>query len=171
MAHVSLVLAGLVGASYLVFWLLNQAVTVRRQAARAQEWGCKEPPLEAFRWPLGIDNIMRCLEADKQKCFPDFFVRRVEAMGVYTWQYYLFGKRIITTQEPKNIQAILAGQFGTFDLGPQRRGLVRLRINSIHKPAALLISLTRPSHCFSSGRCSETASSPSPARNGSTRAR
>lgn len=124
MAHVSLVLAGLLGASYIVFWFLNQAVTARRQAARAQEWGCKAPPCEPFRWPLGLDNIRAALEADKQKIFPEFFFRRAEAMGVWTWEYYLFGKQIITTQEPENIKAILASQFGTFDLGEQRRGLL-----------------------------------------------
>lgn len=128
MAHATLVLVGIVGVSYILFWLLDRVVTARRQAAKAREWGCKEPPLEPFRWPLGIDNIMSAMEADKEKVFPDWFVRRAEAMGVYTWRYYLFGKRIITTQEPKNIQAILAGQFGTFDLGLQRRGLVRLRV-------------------------------------------
>lgn len=124
MAHASLLLAGLLGASYVVFWLLNQAVLARRQTARAREWGCEEPPREPFRWPLGLDNIRDALEADRQKLFPDFFLRRAEAMGVWTWQYHLFGKRIVTTQEPDNIKALLATQFGTYDLGEQRRGLL-----------------------------------------------
>lgn len=124
MAPASLTLAGLLGASYVIFWILNRLVTAHRQAARAKEWGCKEPPKEHHKLPLGIDIIRHALNADKQRIFPQWIVRRAEGMGVWTWRYYLFGKRIITTQDPENIKAILASQFGTFDLGEQRRGLV-----------------------------------------------
>lgn len=121
MAPASLVLAGLLGASYAVFWVLNRIVTAHRQAARAREWGCKEPPLEPFRLPLGVDHVRRALAADKAQQFPDFIVRRAEALGVWTWRYHLFGKRIIATHEPDNVKAILASQFGTFDVGEERR--------------------------------------------------
>lgn len=121
MAPVSLVLAGLVGASYVVFVFLNKIVIARRHAARAREWGCQEPPLEPLRYPLGIDKILGALEADKQKAFPDYVIRRAERVGSWTWQYYIAGTRVISTQDPDNIKAILATQFGAYDLGSQRR--------------------------------------------------
>lgn len=123
MAPASLVLAGLLGASYVVFWVLNRVVTAHRYAARARAWGCKEPPLEPFSLPFGIDHVRRALAADKAQDFPRWIVRRAEGMGVWTWRYHLFGNRIISTHEPENVKALLASQFGTFDLGEQRRAL------------------------------------------------
>lgn len=125
MAHFSVVLAAIASVSYIVFRLLDHFVKAHRVAARTREWGCKEPPLEPFRLPFGIDNVKEALKADEEKVWPHWFSSRAEKLGVYTWKYYLFGKRIISTHEPQNIQAVLATQFGTFDLGPDRRNLVR----------------------------------------------
>lgn len=68
--------------------------------------------------------VMAALQADKEQLFTDWVVGRAESLGVYTWKFYLGGQRVITTQEPKNIQAILASQFGAYDVGKQRSNIV-----------------------------------------------
>lgn len=155
MAHVSLVLAGLAGISYVIFWILNQLVTAHRYRARAREWGCQEPILETHKLPFNIDLVQTAMQADKEKLFPDLIFRRAQALGVYTWRYYLFGARVISTHEPKNIQTILANSFGTFDLGPQRRGLVSGKLDSWKKELNLLTignnTINLPQ--YSSGLC------------------
>lgn len=125
MAHFSIVLAAIAGVSYVVFRLLDHFVTARRIAAKARELGCEEPPEERFKLPFSIDLVRAATKADREKAFPHFVLARAKKMGVYTWSYKIFGVKIIVTHEPQNIQAILATQFGTFDLGPQRRGMVR----------------------------------------------
>lgn len=124
MAHFSIVLAAIAGVSYVVFLVLDLVVTNRRIANKARELGCQDPPLEPFRLPFGIDNVQEAWAADGEQLFMDWFVKRANKMGVYTWAYRLFGKKMISTHEPQNIQSILANQFGTFDLGPLRRDLV-----------------------------------------------
>lgn len=124
MAHFTVALAAIASISYVVFMVLDHYITARRLAAKAQELGCQEPPLEETRLPFGIDSVKAAMAADKEKLFPDWLTSRANKMGVYTWRLNLFGKRLIITHEPQNIQAILATQFGAFDLGPQRRGLV-----------------------------------------------
>lgn len=124
MAHFSIVVAALAGVSYVVFWTLDRIVTNRRIATKARELGCQDAPVERFRLPLGIDSVQDALAADKQQLFPDYVISRAENMGVYTWSYKLFGKSIFRSDDPQNIQSILANQFGTFDLGPLRRDVV-----------------------------------------------
>lgn len=53
------------GASYLFYAIISAFVTSRRNAAKARELKCEEPPFEDNRWPLGIDNSLRALAADR----------------------------------------------------------------------------------------------------------
>lgn len=124
MAHFSIVLTAIAGLSYVLFSLLDRIVANHRIANKARELGCQDPPLERFRLPLGIDNVQEAWAADTEQQFMDWFMQRAKKMGVNTWSYRLFGRKLISTHEPQNIQAILANQFGTFDLGPLRRDLV-----------------------------------------------
>lgn len=124
MPHVSIVLAAIAGVSYVVFLVLDSIVTKRRIAAKGRELGCQDPPEEKFRLPFSIDAVQDAIAADKDKLFPLFVQSRAEKMGTYTWKMKLFGEKVFISHEPQNIQAILAGQFGTFDLGPYRRGMV-----------------------------------------------
>lgn len=124
MPHVSVVLAAIAGVSYVVFLLLDRIVTKRRIATKARELGCQDPPEEHFRLPFSIDAVQRSIAADREKLFPSFVQSRAEKMGVYTWKMKIFGAKVFITHEPQNIQALLAGQFGTYDLGPLRAGTV-----------------------------------------------
>lgn len=127
MAHFIIVLATFASAAYVACWLIDCFITARRAAAKAREWGCKDPKEEVVPGlgPLAsVRRVRQALQADKEKLFPDWLMSRAEAMGVWTWQYRLFGSKLIMTNEPQNLQAILATQFGTFDLGPERRSMV-----------------------------------------------
>lgn len=89
MAHVSVVAALLVGVSYVVFQILNHVVASRRRIAKARELGCKEPPNEAARFPLGIDMVMSALRAEKAQLFLEWIQERTDAMGVNTCKFEL----------------------------------------------------------------------------------
>ncbi|POS69059.1 cytochrome P450 CYP4/CYP19/CYP26 subfamilies [Diaporthe helianthi] len=123
MAHISVVAALLVGVSYVVFQLLNKVVQSRQRTLKARQLGCKEPPLEKNGLPFGIDKILNAIKADKAELFLEWLGRRNAAMGAQTWRYSLLGQTNFFTSEPKNVQAILANNFGTFDLPPRREGI------------------------------------------------
>lgn len=122
MAHISVVAALLVGVSYVVFQLLNKVFESRRRTMKARQLGCKEPPHEINRLPFGLDRALDAMKADKKEMFLDWIGSR-NAVGVHTSKYSMFGQTNVFTTEPKNVQAILANSFGTFDLGPQREGM------------------------------------------------
>lgn len=84
MAHIPVVAALLVSLSYVVFRMLNHIVESRRRIAKARELSCKEPPMERFRLPLGIDMVMAALRAEKAQLFLEWIQERFEAMGVNT---------------------------------------------------------------------------------------
>ncbi|KAK3939387.1 cytochrome P450 [Diplogelasinospora grovesii] len=111
-----------VTTSYVFYITISAFLTSRRNATKARELKCEEPPLERNRLPLGIDNLLRTLAADRAKQFPVDLIRRFEEVGTNTYRYQVLGARNFRTVDPKNIQAILATQFSDFDLGPTRRG-------------------------------------------------
>ncbi|KAI9052520.1 hypothetical protein LZ554_003864 [Drepanopeziza brunnea f. sp. 'monogermtubi'] len=111
-----------VAVSYILYKFISSFLKTRRQAIRARELKCEEPPFQKNRYPGGIDNIMRALAADRAKRFPDDSTKRMADVGAITYKYSLLGTRNIFTADEKNIQAILATQFTDFDLGPTRRG-------------------------------------------------
>lgn len=166
MPHFSVVLAAIAGVSYVVFTVLDRIITRRRILAKGRELGCQDPPEEKFRLPFSIDSVQQALAADREKLFPDWLISRAQNMGVTTWKMKLFGQNVFVTSEPQNIQAILATQFGTYDLGPFRRGVV-CSAGGASCPLCTEVVLTGSS----SGPCWETASSRNRAPTGSTRAR
>jgi len=108
--------------AYIIYLVLNSFVTSRRNAAKARELKCEEPPFQKNRYPLGVDNLLRAIEADKQKQFPVDAIQRTADTGAITYRYSILGNKNIFTADEKNVQAILATQFNDFDLGPHRRG-------------------------------------------------
>ncbi|KAL3423419.1 cytochrome P450 [Phlyctema vagabunda] len=107
----------------LVIYLSTSAIfKSRRNAAKARKLKCEEPPFEKNRLPLGIDNLLRALAADRAQQFPVDLIKHFEDLGTNTYRYQILGATNIRTADPRNIQAILATQFSDFDLGPSRRG-------------------------------------------------
>ncbi|KAG4423407.1 hypothetical protein IFR04_003511 [Cadophora malorum] len=114
--------ATLVVVSYIIYLVLASFLQSCRNARKARELKCEEPPLQKNKYPLGIDQIQKALAADKEKLFPIEMAKRTVEIGAITYRYSVLGNNNIFTADEKNIQAILATQFSDFDLGPTRRG-------------------------------------------------
>ncbi|CAL3971722.1 unnamed protein product [Diplocarpon coronariae] len=109
-------------ASYIIYLFVSSSLRSRRQAVRARELKCEEPPFQKNRFPFGVEHVVRALAADRNKQFPVDTIKRMSDVGAITYRYSVLGNRNIFTADEKNIQAILATQFRDFDLGPTRRG-------------------------------------------------
>jgi hypothetical protein len=80
-----------VATSYVLYIIISAFLTSRRNATKARELKCEEPPLERNRLPLGIDNLLRSLAADRAKQFPVDLIRRFEEVGTNTYRYQVLG--------------------------------------------------------------------------------
>lgn len=115
-------IAFVLSTSYVTFLIVSHLLTSRRNAAKARALRCEEPPLQKNRYPLGIDNLLRAIAADKAKLFPVDAIKRTVDNGSITYKYTLLGSTNYFTADEKNIQTILATSFSDWDLGPNRRG-------------------------------------------------
>jgi hypothetical protein len=77
---------------YVLRSIVSSSIASRRNAAKARALKCEEPPFEKNRWPLGIDNLRRTLQADKNDRIPQDVVERFEALGTYTYVYEILGE-------------------------------------------------------------------------------
>jgi hypothetical protein len=102
--------------AYIIFLILSNLVTSRRNTINAQKLGCKEPPLQKNKYPLGIDNLLRAIAADKAKLFPVHAIQRTKDVGSITFKYTLLGTTNYFTADEKNIQTILATNFSDWDV-------------------------------------------------------
>jgi hypothetical protein len=109
-------LALVAGTAYFIYLVVSHLVISRRNAANARELGCKEPPLQKNRYPLGIDNLLRAIAADKAKLFPVDTIQRTKDNGAITYKYTLLGTTNYFTADEKNIQTILATNFSDWDV-------------------------------------------------------
>jgi hypothetical protein len=106
--------------AYILYLVVSHLITSRRNAAKALQLGCKEPALQKNRYPLGIDNLLRAIAADKAKLFPVDAIKRTVDNGSITYKYTLLGSTNYFTADEKNIQTMLATGFSDWDLGPNR---------------------------------------------------
>jgi hypothetical protein len=82
----------LAAAFYVLQSIVSSFIASRRNAAKARALKCEEPPLEKNRWPLGIDNLRRTLQADRNDRVPQDVVERFEALGTYTYAFEILGE-------------------------------------------------------------------------------
>ena len=111
---VAIVALGWALVAYVIYFFVSLILTSRRHAATARELKCEEPAWQQNKWPLGIDNLMRALAADREKQFPVDMIRRTIENGAITYKYSILGTTNVATSDEKNIQAILATQFADF---------------------------------------------------------
>jgi hypothetical protein len=103
-------------AAYIIYLVISNFLVSRQNAANARTLGCKEPPVQRNRYPLGIDNLLRAINADKAKQFPVDAIKRTVDNGAITYQYSLLGNTNYFTADEKNIQTILATNFCDWDV-------------------------------------------------------
>lgn len=60
---------------------------------------------------IGLDEILKAVKMAKNNMEMEFLEGRFEKMGSHTLEASIMGRRIITTDDPENIKAILATQF------------------------------------------------------------
>lgn len=120
------VLLALSGVALVLLRVINSCIVQPLLHARkSRALGCGGVPVEPVRWPLGIDMVRAGLEADREQRTPTFMVDRFRAMGRYTFGINILGVSNVVTAEPRNVQAVLASQFGDFAMGRARRTVLR----------------------------------------------
>lgn len=97
-----------------------------RHRNNARRLGCKTPQVMAGRDPIGIDNVMRLMTADRECRLPDYIRERSdvicarEGRQIHTFYQNVLGSPAIFTVEPENLKTILATKFKDFGLGDTR---------------------------------------------------
>lgn len=92
----------------------------RRRSARL--YGTK--PLRRIRNIdpiLGLDHLCRVVKASANKRFLAFFNDEHFNKYGHTFEMNLVGHDMILTNEPQNVQAVLASKFDDFEIGARRR--------------------------------------------------
>merc|ERR1712093_723521 len=93
--------ATLVVVSYIIYLVLASFLQSCRNARKARELKCEEPPLQKNKYPLGIDQIQKALAADKEKLFPIEMAKRTVEIGAITYRYSVLGNNNIFTADEK----------------------------------------------------------------------
>lgn len=70
---------------------------------------------------LGLDHLWRLVGASSRNRFLAFFHEEHFKKYGHTFEMNLVGHDLIITNEPRNVQAVLASQFEDFAIGPRRR--------------------------------------------------
>ncbi|KAI9838618.1 MAG: hypothetical protein M1819_004932 [Sarea resinae] len=111
----------LIVCSVLVYFV-RRYETERRFRQFAHANGCEPPVRIPDLLPWGIDRIVRIL-LFRGDVLDELFVPKFNELGYTFSGTGLFGIKIISCAEPKNIQAALALKFKDFELGEVRRGV------------------------------------------------
>jgi cytochrome P450 len=111
--------------AYLIIQHVRSTIRERRFQKFSEENNCSRPKRIVNKLPWGIDGIYRVIAATRKgkDIFDDIIVPRFRQTQSWTMEATgLFGQDIITTAEPKNVQALLATKFKDFETGARRRG-------------------------------------------------
>ncbi|KAL8941664.1 MAG: hypothetical protein Q9211_001726 [Gyalolechia sp. 1 TL-2023] len=111
-----------IAVTYLL-WTKTVSAFSARRFARIN--GCERlknaPRKDPF---LGIDVFLDSEKAMREKRFLPYLAKIFEDHGP-TFQWNLMGDNLIFTNEPKNLQSILATRFSDFDIGETRRKVTK----------------------------------------------
>ena len=106
-----------------IFYTIASSTLRARRLARIH--GCRKlrnaPQKDPF---FGIDVFLDGQKAMREKGFLQYLSRYFEEYGS-TFKWNLMGDALIFTNEPKNLQAILATKFSDFDIGETRQQITK----------------------------------------------
>ncbi|TAQ89571.1 hypothetical protein B7494_g2126 [Chlorociboria aeruginascens] len=90
----------------------------------AKDQGCADPPVLKNQLPWGLERFAPMIFGMHGKDFlDDIILQRRLDMGYNTYRMYgLFNTSLVTTDDPENVQAILATKFHNFEMGSARSG-------------------------------------------------
>ncbi|KAI0407177.1 cytochrome P450 [Xylaria palmicola] len=110
----------------IVYGILKAIIRQHSYENGMRQRGCKRAPRIANKLPFAIDFFLDAAKADTEKKFPEMMVQRFERMGdTRTFEHFTLGTHGLSTNDPKNLQAIHATQFKDFGLGDRRNGIFR----------------------------------------------
>jgi len=111
------------GFIYVLYLLVQIAVTINQRSLISRKYGCKAIPGYPHKDPVfGVEMFFRNLRLSKNGGFLEDLRNRYEkTVGAYTFTQLTLGERMILTAEPENIKAVLATQFKDFELPPRRK--------------------------------------------------
>jgi hypothetical protein len=102
--------------------IISNRLEKRRHDQQAKLWGCEPEPKLPTRLPFGIDYVIRLALWDNDFQLPQFAHELYKECGSTTYEQNFLGSKALVTNDPKNVQAVLATQFQDFELGEVRRG-------------------------------------------------
>lgn len=124
--HTSILLALWAGLSFILYKIVSHVLIELHYRREAKSLGCED----AYKFKLwdvqGIRNVSRMIAADKRCEIPQYLKGRVdnacaeEGKILMTFANTVLGVESIFTNDPKNVQAVLATQFKDFGLGHLR---------------------------------------------------
>ena len=117
-------ISGLVVATVLLLaasYFFTQLQEGRSRSHHMKELGCYEPPKYPHKDPLlGLDLFFNNIKNLKARCFLNGFKQRFDKHG-QTFRAIAMGKTAVYTNDPKNLQAVHALNFGDYGVQPLRR--------------------------------------------------
>lgn len=84
-------------AAYIAFVIVDYIVTSQRNARRARELKCQDPPVLKNGGLFGLKLLKRAIVADKERLFPLEIIRRLHDAGANTYIYSTMGATNIST--------------------------------------------------------------------------
>ncbi|KIW07572.1 uncharacterized protein PV09_01527 [Verruconis gallopava] len=109
--------------AYVVYGFVLSWYTEYRFRQFARLNGCEDPVRNLNKLPWGIDGLYRVITAVShgEDILDDLVIPAFRALNAYTTEGTgLFGQKMTTTIEPRNIQALLATNFKDFGTGERR---------------------------------------------------
>lgn len=115
----------ILGALLSIYFSYTKIRSTLRELWFMRHRNCKKLKNAPQRDPFfGIDIFIESERAVREKRFLQFLAKAFETQGS-TFQWSLMGDNLIFTNEPKNIQSMLATSFSDFDLGETRRKITK----------------------------------------------
>jgi hypothetical protein len=121
-------LAAWLAFAFLLYKTVTRIIANHRLSMKAKKLGCQPPPTFTSPDPLGLINVAKLYMANEQGRLPEYAVHRMdltskrEGRSVFTIQLHIARNWLYFTHDPKNIQAMLAVNFASYELGPIRFG-------------------------------------------------
>ncbi|KAH8817050.1 cytochrome P450 family protein [Xylogone sp. PMI_703] len=108
---------------FILYYVFMSLSTSNRRKKLEQEWGCQPAYVKPNKWPGGLEIIWELFQADKKDQVPEVLSEMYLSSPRDTWEVKFMGAPQFWTNNPKNIQAILATKFEDFGISHSRKGV------------------------------------------------
>ena len=109
---------GILYLGYRTYWNISEGATNRR---KARERGCEPPTKERPYRYWGLDYFYKGTRWSREHILLEELHKEHEQYGHGTFKLRFLGRPILVTNEPVNIQSILATDFDSWGIGDNRK--------------------------------------------------